>query len=132
MIYMTKDEWKEISKIIEENDFYKLAKEIASRTYDFDISKEELDDIIKDYKSKRRNEYCLRKLIKSMYGREDYLADNVSVISANDTKDPELPDGLALRVQDNYVNKKFDKAVEQVTFLMKDLALKQYKEKESK
>ena len=49
MIYMTTDEWHEISKLIEENDFYKLAEEIASRTYDLDISKQELDRAIKDY-----------------------------------------------------------------------------------
>lgn len=54
MIYMTTDEWHEISKLIEENDFYKLAEEIASRTYDLSISKQELDRIIKEHKSKER------------------------------------------------------------------------------
>lgn len=46
MIYMTTDEWKEISKIIEEKDFYKLAAEIAVKTYDLDISEQELDGVI--------------------------------------------------------------------------------------
>lgn len=48
MIYMTTDEWKEISKIIEEKDFNKLAAEIAVRAYDLDISEQELDEIMKD------------------------------------------------------------------------------------
>lgn len=52
MIYMTTREWEEISKIIEEKDFNKLAEEIASRTYDLDISKQELDRIIKGYATK--------------------------------------------------------------------------------
>jgi hypothetical protein len=43
---MTTDEWKEISKIIEEKDFNKLAAEIAVKTYDLDISEQELDEII--------------------------------------------------------------------------------------
>ena len=53
MIYMTTDEWHEISKLIEENDFYRLAEEIASRTYDLGISKQELDRVIKDYEALR-------------------------------------------------------------------------------
>ena len=48
MIYMTTDEWKEISKIMEEKDFYKLAAEIAVRTYDLGISEQELDEAMKD------------------------------------------------------------------------------------
>lgn len=43
MIYMTTDEWKEISKIIEEKDFSKLATEITVRTYDLHLDKQELD-----------------------------------------------------------------------------------------
>lgn len=50
---MTTEEWQEISKLIEECDYYGLAEEIASRTYDLDINKQELDRIIKDYKSER-------------------------------------------------------------------------------
>ena len=49
MIYMTTDEWKEISKLIRENDYYGLAEQIASRTYDLDISEQELDGAMKDY-----------------------------------------------------------------------------------
>ena len=48
MIYMTTDEWKKISEIIEEKDFYKLATEISVRTYDLDISEQELDGAMKD------------------------------------------------------------------------------------
>ena len=48
MIYMTTDEWNEISKIIEEKDFGKLATEISVRTYDLDISEQELDGVMKD------------------------------------------------------------------------------------
>ena len=49
MIYMTTDEWKKISKIIEAKDFDKLAQEICVETYDLDMDKQELDRIIKDY-----------------------------------------------------------------------------------
>lgn len=76
-------------------------------------------------------ELYLRGLIKSMFGREDYLADAVEAIPAID-RQPEQPEGLAMPVQNNHENKKFDKAVEQVAFLMKTLAIKQYLEKEKK
>lgn len=51
MIYMTTDEWKEITKIIEEKDLKELVIELQVRTCDLDISKQELDYIIKDYKT---------------------------------------------------------------------------------
>lgn len=63
-------------------------------------------------------EYCLKKLIKSIYGREDYLVDTVTAISASECK-PE----------DNIENKKFDRAVQQVALLMKKLASEQYLER---
>ena len=72
-------------------------------------------------------EYCLRKLLTSLYGREDYLADTVRVISATDAL-PELPEGLSLPIQSNYENKKFDRVMEQVAVLLKNLAVKQYLE----
>ena len=56
MIYMTTDEWREISKIIEEKDWKELAEEIAVRTYDLEISKQELDSLIKDYTTKRSHD----------------------------------------------------------------------------
>lgn len=46
MIYMTTDEWKEISALITAHDFDKLATGIASRTYDLNISQEELDALV--------------------------------------------------------------------------------------
>lgn len=58
---MTTDEWQEISKLIKENDFYKLAEEISIRTYNLDMDKQELDSIMKEYigrnKNKRRKRY---------------------------------------------------------------------------
>ena len=51
---MTTDEWHEISKLIEECDYYGLAEEIASRVYDLDISKQELDKVIRDYATKSK------------------------------------------------------------------------------
>ena len=75
MIYMTTDEWHEISKLIEENDFYKLAEEIASRTYDLDISKQELDDRVKnsitlkefyDYTTSVERDFY--EMVKGIYG----------------------------------------------------------------
>lgn len=41
---MTTEEWNEISEIIEEKDFKKLATELAIRTYDLDMSKKELNE----------------------------------------------------------------------------------------
>ena len=77
MIYMTTDEWKEISKLIEENDFYKLAEEIAGRTYDLDISKQELDEIIKKYKSSvaEYNEYKRRVISHTAYTLMDKVSE---------------------------------------------------------
>ena len=49
MIYMTTDEWHEISKLLEAKDFDKLLTEICIKTYDLNISEKELDGIIKDY-----------------------------------------------------------------------------------
>ena len=74
-------------------------------------------------------EYYLRKLITSLYGREDYLADTIRVISATDEL-PEQPEGLAIPVQITYENKKFDRVMEQVAILLKKLAVKQYLKKE--
>ncbi len=55
MIYMTTDEWKEIAKIIEEKDWKELAVEIAARSYDLDVSKQELDHLIGDYVANTKN-----------------------------------------------------------------------------
>ena len=43
MIYMTTDEWKEITALIIAHDFDKLVSEIAARTYNLNISQEELE-----------------------------------------------------------------------------------------
>ena len=55
MIYMTTDEWHEISKLLEAKDFDKLLTEICIKTYDLNISEKELDGIIKDYAIKMLN-----------------------------------------------------------------------------
>lgn len=43
MVYMTTDEWKEITALITAHDFDKLVSGIASRTCDLNISQEELE-----------------------------------------------------------------------------------------
>lgn len=55
MIYMTTDEWKEIAKIIEEKDWKELVAEIAARSYDLDVSKQELDRLIGDFVTNTKN-----------------------------------------------------------------------------
>lgn len=47
MIYMTSDEWYEISNIMLKQDFYKLAQEICIRTCNLNISQKELEARVK-------------------------------------------------------------------------------------
>lgn len=49
MIYMTTDEWKKISKIVEEKDLKELVIELSAQTYDLNVSDLELDHIMMDY-----------------------------------------------------------------------------------
>ena len=100
------------------------------------LSESEFSKLLKEFEAqctksnKLRKElsyYYLRKLIESMYGREDYLADTVEPISATAFK-PELPEGLALATQENHESKKFKKALNSIAQLMKTLAVKQYLE----
>lgn len=75
MIYMTTDEWKKISKIIEEKDFGKLATEISVSTYNLDISEQELDRTIKDKEEPKRlwRIYCDNPDINSIFA--DYVSE---------------------------------------------------------
>lgn len=50
MIYMTTDEWKDISELLTLNEWSVLRDRLCVNTYDLSISEQELDDIIKDYK----------------------------------------------------------------------------------
>lgn len=49
MIYMTTDEWRKISKIVEERDLKELVIELCAQTYDLGIGDLELDRLMMDY-----------------------------------------------------------------------------------
>lgn len=75
MIYMTTDEWHEISKLLEAKDFDKLLTEICIKTYDLNISEQELDDRVKnsitlkefyDYTTSVERDF--NEMVKGIYG----------------------------------------------------------------
>lgn len=81
---MTTDEWKEISKIIEEKDFYKLATEIAVRTYDLDISEQELDRTIKDYAKEPKRLFMMKYYHKGPFGNIKYSCKMIKDITESE------------------------------------------------